>query len=588
MRSYASYGEVLQRRAESAPDATAFAFVEEDGSESTLTYAELHGRACAIAAAIEAERRAPAEPALLLFPPGLDYIAALFGCFYAGAPAVPAFPPVPSRISRTLPRLLGILEDSAADVVLTTTALRDAVEQWVGWARGAVSPRVVATDGCVQADAGRGSIDVATDALALLQYTSGATSAPRGVMLTHEHLLSNSERIYQSFGVSSDDRVVIWLPPYHDMGLIGGVMQPLYGGMSCTLMSPITFLRHPIVWLREMSRNRATTTGGPNFAYDLCVRRTRPEQRVGLDLSDWEIAFTGAEPVSAQTIEAFATTFAPYGFRREAFYACYGLAEATLLVSGGRRMGGPRLMRVDRERLDRDGIAAAPTGDGATRVLVGCGTTPSEHRAVVVDPSSLRTCADGQVGEIWFSGPSVAAGYWRRPQETESTFGAFTSDTGEGPFLRTGDLGFTIDGEVFVTGRLKEVMIVNGRNCYPIDVEKACETAVASLRPNCGAAFGVSDESGRESVVVVYEVAGDDPDEHAAALDAVRSAVSMDASVSPAAVVLVEPRTIPKTSSGKVQRLLCREQFLANELAEVARWEATRSGARRPIARGAG
>jgi acyl-CoA synthetase (AMP-forming)/AMP-acid ligase II len=581
MRTYRSYGEVLRRRAESMPDATAFVFLEEDGSEQELTWAELDGRACAIAAAIEAERQDSAEPAVLLFAPGLDYIAALFGCFYAGTPAVPAFPPIPTRISRTLPRLLGILEDSAAGLVLTTRALGEAVEQWVGDARGTVSPRVVATDGLVGTGAVRGPIEVATDALALLQYTSGATSEPRGVMLTHDHLLSNSERIYDSFGVLAGDRVVIWLPPYHDMGLIGGVMQPVYGGMPTVLMSPITFLRHPIVWLREMSRTRGTTTGAPNFAYDLCVRRTRPEEREGLDLSDWEIAFTGAEPVNAQTIEDFSRTFAPYGFRREAFYPCYGLAEATLLVSGSKRMAGPKSVSVDRERLEREGIVEVATGDSRAREVVGCGTTPSGHRVVIVDPSSLRTCRDGQVGEIWFSGPSVAAGYWRRPQETEWTFGAVTSDTGEGPFLRTGDLGFMRDGELFVTGRLKEVMIINGRNYYPVDIERACETSVTSLRPHCGAVFGVPDESGREGLVIVYEVAGDDADEHAAALDAVRRAVSMDTNVTPEAVVLVEPRTIPKTSSGKVQRLLCREQFLSNQLSELARWEGNRPLARR-------
>jgi acyl-CoA synthetase (AMP-forming)/AMP-acid ligase II len=574
-----SFGDVLQHRVDSAPSTTAFVFLEEDGSEHPMTYAELHRRACDVAAAIETGGNDANEPVLLLFPPGPDYVAALFGCFYAGAPAVPAYPPSPSRISRTLPRLLAIFEDSAAGAVLTIGVLKEYVEQWFQSSGGTAPPRVIATDELARAEGGRASTEVAPDTLALLQYTSGTTSSPRGVMLTHEHLLNNCARVYHTLGISAEDSAVIWLPPYHDLGLIGGIMQSVYAPMSCVLMSPMTFLRRPIVWLREMSRNRATTTGGPNFAYDLCVRRTTPEEREGLDLSNWEIAFTGAEPVSAQTIEDFSRTFAPYGFRREAFYPTYGLAEATLIVSGGTRMAGPKLIRVSRDRLEREGVADT-TGDSPTRVLVGCGTLPSDHRAVIVDPSSLRTRPDGHVGEIWFSSPSVAAGYWRKPLETQATFGAVTSDTGEGPFLRTGDLGFVLDGEVFVTGRLKDVMVINGRNYHPEDIEKACEAAVAGLRPSCGAVFGVGSDSGPESMVVVYEVAGEDADHHADTLEAIRRTVSMDVNVQPEAVVLIQPRTLPKTSSGKIQRFLCREQYLANELSAVARWDAPRRDSR--------
>ncbi|MDQ3933035.1 MAG: fatty acyl-AMP ligase [Actinomycetota bacterium] len=573
-----SFGDLLQRRADSAPSATAVVFLEDDGSEYPLTYAELHRRASDIAAAIEAGGNDANEPVLLLFPPGPDYVAALFGCFYAGAPAVPAYPPIPTRMSRTLPRLLAIFEDSAAGAVLTIGALREVVEQWFQPSGDTAPPRVIATDELARTEGGRASAGVAPDTLALLQYTSGTTSSPRGVMLTHEHLLSNCARVYHSLGISAEDSAVIWLPPYHDLGLIGGIMQSVYAPMSCVLMSPMTFLRRPIVWLREMSRNRATTTGGPNFAYDLCVRRTTPEEREGLDLSNWEIAFTGAEPVSAQTIEDFSRTFAPYGFRREAFYPCYGLAEATLIVSGGTRMAGPKVIRVNRDRLEGEGVAE--TTDDPARVLVGCGTLPSEHRAVIVDPSSLRARPEGHVGEIWFSSPSVAAGYWRKPLETQAVFEAVTSDTGEGPFLRTGDLGFVLDGEVFVTGRLKDVMVINGRNYHPEDIEKACEAAVAGLRPSCGAVFGVHSDSGPESMVVVYEVAGEDADDHADTLEAIRRTVSMDVNVQPEAVVLIQPRTLPKTSSGKIQRFLCREQYFADELDVVARWDAPRRASR--------
>jgi acyl-CoA synthetase (AMP-forming)/AMP-acid ligase II len=571
--SATSFAEVLRSRAESTPETTAFVFVEEDGSERALTYAELHGRACAAAAAIESENSSPTNPALLLFAPGLDYVAALFGCFYAGAPVVPAYPPDPLRISRTLPRLLAILDDAAADLVLTTEPLRESVEQWLR--SGGSSSRVVATDELHGGDRGAGAPP--SDALALLQYTSGSTRSPSGVMLTHEQLLSNAARMQVAFELSERDVVVTWLPPYHDMGLIGGVITSVYTGMRGVLMSPLTFLRRPITWLREISRHRATVTGAPNFAYDLCVRRTTPDQRAGLDLSSMEVAFSGSEPVRAETLTEFARAFAPYGFRREAFVPAYGLAEATLMVSGTRRLAGPRIVSADRDQLERGRVVESASGDAGARVLVGCGGPPIDHAIAIVDPSSLRKCPDGRVGEIWFSGPNVARGYWRKPEETRATFHATTSDTGEGPFLRTGDLGFLLDDQVFVSGRLKDVIVINGRNYHPVDVEKGCEAAVPGLRRGCGAVFPMESEDGREGIGIVYEVGGDDGDGHAGTLDAIRRAISRETSLRPETVALVPPRTVPKTSSGKVQRYLCKERLLADELDTVARWDASLS-----------
>ncbi|HEX8051916.1 MAG TPA: fatty acyl-AMP ligase, partial [Thermoleophilaceae bacterium] len=564
--SETSLAEVLRNRAESTPDDTAFIFLEEDGSEQPATYGELHSEARKVAAVIDAQNSSPGGPVLLLFAPGLDYVAALFGCFYAGAPAVPAFPPDPFRISRTLPRLLAILEDSAADLVLTTEPLRESLEEWLR--SGGSSSRVVATDvphgGAENPAAG----DPPSDALAMLQYTSGSTRSPSGVMLAHEQLLSNAARMQVAFEFSERDVATIWLPPYHDMGLIGGIIQSVYSGMRCVLMSPLTFLKRPITWLSALSRHRATVSGAPNFAYDLCVRRTKPEEREGLDLSNLELTFSGSEPVSAATLTEFSRTFAPYGFRHEAFLPAYGLAEATLMVSGTARLAGPRLFTADRDQLERGCVVESASGGDDARVLVSCGAPPIDHTVAIVDPSSLQKCPEGRVGEIWFSGPNVARGYWRKPEETRETFHATTSDTGEGPFLRTGDLGFLLDGQVFVSGRLKDVIVVNGRNYHPVDIEKGCEAAVPGVRRGCGAVFAMESPDGREGIGVVYEVGAGNGD-HAETLDAVRRAISMETSMKPEAVALVAPRTIPKTSSGKIQRYLCRERLLADELDTV-------------------
>jgi acyl-CoA synthetase (AMP-forming)/AMP-acid ligase II len=377
-------------------------------------------------------------------------------------------------------------------------------------------------------------------------------------MLAHEQLLSNAARMQHALELSTRDVVVSWLPPYHDMGLIGGVITSVYTGMRGVLMSPLTFIKRPITWLHEISRNRATVTGAPNFAYDLCVRRTTPEQRAALDLSSLEVAFSGSEPVRADTLMEFARMFAPCGFRLEASVPSYGLAEATLVVSASRRLVGPRILKAD------------------ARELVGCGAPLADHTVAIVDPVSLRSCPEGHTGEIWVSGPNVALGYWRKPADTQAVFHATTSDTGEGPFLRTGDLGFVLDGEVFVSGRLKDLIVINGRNYHPVDIEKGCEVAVPGLRRGCGAAFDVECADGGEGVAIVYEVAGDGDDQHAGILDAIRRAISSEMNLQPQAVALVRPRAIPKTSSGKVQRYLCKERFLADELETVARWDAPR------------
>lgn len=562
----ASFVQILRNRAQERPDDEAFVFFGDDDGQ--LSYGELDRRARGVAAAIQTGAE-PGERILLLYPPGLEYVVALFGCLYAGAVGVPAYPPDPARLNRTLPRLHAILRDARARTVLTIEGIRAVAGDLLEDSFDGM--RLLATD--TDAAGGAGAWRDPTpgpETLALLQYTSGSTGTPRGVMLTHGNLLRNSEFIRRSFGHSPISRGVIWLPPYHDMGLIGGVLQPVYAGFPCTLMSPLTFLRRPLHWLRTISSYGGTTSGGPNFAYEMCVRRISPEQREGLDLSSWDLAFNGSEPVRKDTLDAFADAFAPCGFRREAFYPCYGLAEATLMVSGGAKLQPLRTFRADAALLDQK-LSAEPAPEGTrTKIVVGCGLPDREHAIAIVDPDTLARRAEREIGEIWVAGPSVAQGYWKHAHGTVETFGATLPDDGSGPYLRTGDLGFLLAGELFVTGRAKDMVVVAGRNHYPLDIEQACE-GVSGLRRNCGAAFAV-ERDGREGVALVYELASDPSVDADAVVNGIRKAVAGALGLQVQAVTLIAPRTIPKTSSGKVQRWVCRSQFLDGTLEAVAEW----------------
>lgn len=545
----------------------------DDGHAEEITYGELDRRARAVAINILDVTDGRPERALLLYPPGLDYLTALFACFYAGVVAIPAFPPGATRQPRTMSRLMAIIEDAGASLVLTTSPGAPMITDWLASSSVEPAPRVVTTD-----LAGHAEHDLSPrssgDSLAVLQYTSGSTSLPRGVMLNHCHLISNTADITRSFGLHDGASAAFWLPPYHDMGLIGGLLTPVSSGIPATFMSPITFLRRPLSWMKVVSRYRATHTGGPNFAYDLCVKRVKEADLVDLDLSSVELSFTGAEPVRPDTIERFLKIFEPYGLRPEAIYPCYGLAEATLLVSGGARLGGWRSVSVAREALEVARVARPATAGEPTRRIVGCGVPGPDTRIAIVDPTTGQPVRPGQVGEIWLDSPSVAAGYWRRPSDTADTFGAMTA-TGEGPYLRTGDLGFVADGDLFVAGRAKDLIVLNGRNYHPIDIEQICETGVAGIRRDCGAAFAVEDDDGAvERLVVVYEVdSGMTDEQHLAIIDGIRRCCSRESSVTPYAIVLIKARTMPKTSSGKVQRWLARRQFLSGELAAVTRWQ---------------
>jgi acyl-CoA synthetase (AMP-forming)/AMP-acid ligase II/acyl carrier protein len=564
---------LLRRRACEDPRRAAYTFLADgDAERGTVTYAELDRQARAIAGTLQSLGLS-GERALLLYPPGLDYVAAFFGCLYAGVVAVPAYPP---RRNRSVERLQAIISDARAAAVLTTPSVASAIERLAAQVPSLRALRWLLSDefSPEAADFWR-EPSLSRESLALLQYTSGSTAAPKGVMLTHGNLLHNCSWIQRRFESTAESRGMIWLPPYHDMGLIGGILQPLYVGMPCYLMSPVSVFSSPFSWLRAVSRYRATISGGPNFAYDLCVRRINHEQRATLDLSCWQVAFTGAEPVRAETLERFTEAFAPCGFRREAFYPCYGLAEATLMVSGGKKGAPPRTLSVPKAALEANQVLAPPPGETRGLTVVGCGHTLDDQRIVAVHPERLSRCPPTEVGEIWVAGPSVAKGYWGRPEESRETFEARLADTGEGPYLRTGDLGFVHDGEVYITGRLKDLIILCGRNLYPQDLERTAERSHPDLQPGCGAAFSV-DEGGQERLVIAYEwIPRRQPDVGTVA-EAVRRGVAEEHEAELYAFVLLKPGGIPKTSSGKIQRRACRGAFLKGTLEAFGEWRAAR------------
>ncbi|MBV9927176.1 MAG: amino acid adenylation domain-containing protein, partial [Acidobacteria bacterium] len=571
--------QLLRLRALRQPHQRSHIFLSDGEREAaSLTYAELDRRARAVAAGLQSVGAA-GERVLLLYQPGLEYVAAFLGCLYAGAVAVPAYPP---RANRGAERLRAVASDARAFAALTTADIRARADSLIRRTPELQRLHWLATDEWADAlaDDWREPA-LGGNTLAFLQYTSGSTATPKGVMVSHKNLLANESMIRQVFRQTEQSFVVGWLPLYHDMGLIGNVLQPLYLGVSCALMSPLAFLQRPVRWLRAIAHYRATTSGGPNFAYELCIAKVRPEEREGLDLSTWRVAFNGAEPVRAATLERFAAAFAANGFRRAAFQPCYGLAEATLLVSGSRAGGDPVVKHVSAKELEQHRVAAVVPSDAGARSLVSCGGAATGQRVAVVDPETHDTCSPGEVGEIWVSGPNVAQGYWGREEETERVFRARRADAGDGPFLRTGDLGFVAGGELFVTGRLKDLIIVRGLNYYPHDIEAAAERAHGQFRAGANAAFSATfgDE---EQLVVVQEVELRPSRDWPAMAEAIRETVAQEFELQAHAVVLVKPGNVLKTSSGKVQRSLCRSRFCAGELDAVYEW---RLGAQPPNAR---
>lgn len=562
--------ELLRHRATYQPDEIAFTFlVDGEDQQVHITNEELDRQARAIGGWLQS-LGLEGERALLLYPPGLEFIAAFFGCLYAGVVAVPVYPP---RKNRSLQRIQAIAEDAQAKLALTTGAVMRRVEPLIDETPHLKQLRWLATCHVPRQMEDRWQKPaISRDTLAFLQYTSGSTGTPKGVMLNHGNLLHNSALIAYVFEHTRSGLGVFWLPSYHDMGLIGGILQPLFVGRPNILMSPLAFLQKPFRWLWAITRFRATTSGGPNFAYELCVEKIPPALRAQLDLSSWQVAFNGAEPVRAETIERFTEAFEPYGFRREAFFPCYGLAEATLIVTGGYAKEPPVIRWFEANALEHGRVIPALPHSPGARPLVGCGQSLPDQRVIIVDPQTCQRLPDGHVGEIWVQGPSVAMGYWNRPEATAATFGGYLRDTNEGPFLRTGDLGFLLNGELFVTGRIKDVIILRGRNIYPQDIELTVQHAHPWLRPDAGAAFTV-EQNGRERLVVVHEVERRARGHLEPVLQAIRRAVAEEHDLAVDAIVLIKPGTIPKTSSNKIQRHACRQGYLERTLAALAWWE---------------
>ncbi len=570
---------ILQHWARTEPDSQAFYFTDGENFDNDIgmTFGELDAAARSVAGCLQKYGTTAGQRVLLIYPPVLDFVSGFFGCLYAGATAVPAFPP---RRNRKGQRIHSIAHDCSAQIALTTQQVRQQIEgdaNWVEWE----SISIVATDSILATESmAKSNADMWTppnlspDDLAVLQYTSGSTGDPKGVMLSHGNLVRNVELIMVSFETPHRESIgVSWLPTYHDMGLIGGVLESVFIGCPMILMSPMTFLQKPIRWLNAISHYRATTSGGPNFAYQLCVDKIDDKELAGIDLSSWRTAFNGAEPVRASTLQQFSQKFSAQGFSESAFLPCYGMAETTLIVTGGPQKEPPVIRTFDSLALDEKRVEACEVGSENGREMVASGAVLPGEKVIIVDPETGRELPEDVIGEIWIRSPSVGQGYWGREQLTRDTFRADTRD-GDGPFLRSGDLGFVYEGQLFVAGRLKDMIIIRGVNKYPQDIEQTAENAHERLQSGAVAAFAHVAED-RERLVIAAEVQkrGEQVDWDKL-IKRVRGEVSQVHEIVPDAIVLVRMGTLPRTSSGKIQRHACRDLFERGSLKVIAEWKA--------------
>ena len=516
-------------------DRSAFIFLDSEGKEEDqISFIELQTKALRIAG-ILTERGLKGKNVLLLFPPGISFIASFLGCLYAGVIAIPLPPPQNKRANA---RILPILEDASPSLILTTQKVPIDID----------FPFLTIEETNPKYES---RFQPSRDDLALLQYTSGSTSTPKGVMLSHGHLYEHQKIIQEAFHHDDQTIVVGWLPFYHDMGLIGNILQPLFLGVTGILMSPLTFLQNPYRWLEAISRYRGTTSGGPNFAYQHAAAKITDEQIQSLDLSSWKIAFNGAERVQMTTLQRFSSRFSKAGFQKASFFPCYGLAEATLYVTGGSSISS---------------LSYAPE-KGQTTEVVSCGKPSPTYSLRIVDPETQECLSVGSYGEIWVAGPSVAIGYWKKPIDP---FNAFTKE-GEGPFLRTGDLGFIHNDELYVLGRLKNLIIVRGKNFFPEDLQACAQKTHPSILQ--GAAFSIEGMESEE-IVLVLEIDRQirDQEQAQSILLKIKESIARDFEIIPSAIFLVKPHSLPRTTSGKLQHYLIRKQFLDNAISPLFSW----------------
>ncbi|MBL1208761.1 hybrid fatty acyl-AMP ligase/type I polyketide synthase [Geminocystis sp. GBBB08] len=578
---HSNFVNLLQERALSQPDKVIFTFLGDGEAQTeSLTYQQLDNQAKAIAHNLSKVatnllgNKGEGERALLLYQPGLEFITAFLGCLYAGIIATPAYPP---RQNRSFTRLETIIKDAGAVFALTTESLKQKIEQKL-----TKNSNIT----CIPTDNiplelehhWQQSPYIQEDNLAFLQYTSGSTGTPKGVMVSHGNLIHNSHLISSCFENDNTSIGCSWLPPYHDMGLIGGILQPIYSAITTIMIPPVSFLQRPIRWLRAISKYRITTTGGPNFAYEMCVNSVTEKQKADLDLSSWNLAFSGAEPVRAETIAKFSQYFADCGFKREAFYPCYGMAETTLIVSGAEKNHPPVIKTLSAEALTKNTITVVEENSPDSQVLVSSGKIAQDLQCLIVNPDSLEECLENEVGEIWVKGASVTQGYWQREEATKNTFQAYTKE-GKGTFLRTGDLGFLSEGELFVTGRLKDLIIIRGRNHYPQDIEESVASCHRGINSESGAAFAI-DVNDEEQLVVIFEIKrtfltkiNQDASLKQEIFAKIRQIIAENHELQVYSIVLLKTGSIPKTSSGKIARYACRQGFLDNTLQVVAHWD---------------
>ena len=578
-----TFAKLMRQRAANDGRQTAYTFLEfhsEETIRSTLTYEQLDFRSRALAVQLQ-KVASKSSRVLLLYRPGLEFICGFLSCFYAGMIAVPVGAP---KLGQRSDRLLRIIADSSPSIILSTASVRRGMQ---GLVDAAQTMNWVCSDEIDDSQAHNWKEPlVVPEDVAFLQYSSGSTGHPKGIKVTHGNLAHQSAVFHRETGATRESCFVSWLPTFHDLGLIAGILQPLYGGYRGVLMAPESFVEAPYRWLKAISDYRADISAAPNFAYELCIARVTPELRAGLDLSTWRFAMNGAEPVRGKTIDEFAEVFASSGFRRSAFYPAYGLAEATLLVSGGSSEDELRTRRFKADALEQDRVLAADAEDKSARALVGSALPISDQELVIVNPTTNRRADADAVGEVWLSSPSVAAGYWNREAETAEIFTAHIADSVEDSYLRTGDLGFIYKQELFICGRLKDLILIRGRNYHAPDIEFTVENSHPGLRSGCGAAFSVEIDE-EERLVVAHEV-----DRQFKATDgittldqiilAIRQAIAAQHQLQVHAVALLRHGTIPKTSSGKIQRRESRARYLAGRLIARAAWTATQATTQGP------
>jgi acyl-CoA synthetase (AMP-forming)/AMP-acid ligase II len=565
-KSFGNMAELIRRRAEIQPDLEVLTFLEKgENPGQVVTCAGLEREARRVAGFLQSQTEQGGR-VILVLPNRLEFGVAFAGCLLAGMVAVPAHVP---RAARFVPRFLKLVRAADTRIVLTTAAILDGLQGLLAEDRDLADLQWTPLESLP--DSPWRMPDINGESLAFLQFTSGSTGDPRGVMVSHGNLLHNLRLLEIGLEPGPDACMVSWLPFFHDWGLIGGLLQPLYLGARGVIIDPWDFLLKPLRWMRAISRFGATISGGPNFAYDLCARHAAEESLDGLDLSRWRTAIVSAEPVRASTLALFAERFAPCGFRRSALFPSYGLAESTLVVTSAKMGDGYWTLRTNRQALE-NGRVEIQASESEARDLVSSGTPLWNLKVAIAGPGTTRRAGPDEVGDIWVAGPSVAKGYWRDGEATAATFGAHFDGEPSPAYLRTGDLGFVRDGHLYVTGRSKDLIILAGRNLYPQDIEATAEASHPSLRRGCAAAFAV-DGDGREHLVLVQELNyGPRPDLNQV-IGSIQKTLATDDGVFADVIAIVEPGSVPKTSSGKIRRKECRSLYLGGQLRELAVWK---------------